>query len=159
MLLLMIFFFLLAEEFFGEYFTFFFEDEITSELSLGDRGDAEDEEDYLDETFDNEVEIDGHEESEDFYMVTYIDELISVNYYIHDNILFKYNNLNTLTEKAPTGLGDWFCDYDNSKLSPYYDRNFIMFGGDRTLAHIDYNSWYDWISAFLIADLGSFLQV
>src|SRR5690606_3572538 len=89
-------------------------------------------------------------------MVTYMDELISVNYYIHDNILFKYNNLNTLTEKAPTGLGDWFCDYDNSKLSPYYDRNFIMFGGDRTLAHIDYNSWYDWISAFLIADLGSF---
>ena len=153
------FFFLLAEEFFGEDFTFFYDDELVEELSDGDRGDPEDEEDYFDEYFENETVLDGYDESEDYYMITYIDELISVNYYIHDNVSYKYKNLNELTEEYSPHLGDWFTDYDISRLSPFFDRNFILYGGEKALEYVNYNVWYEWVAAMLISDLGSFSAV
>src|SRR5579885_2684113 len=149
------FFFFFSEEFLLEDFNLLLEDFVIEEMRDSDFADIdflEDESDYLDEFYE-EFELD------EYFFFFYIDELISVNYYIYELLNYKYIEFSTL-ERSAFGVNDYF-DFLYSFYSPLRDKEFIYFNDYEYKGYLeeefDINTWYNWLSHFLIGDLIQFL--
>lgn len=151
-------FFLLVEEFFGDGFDFIEDPDYEfdhNEVQEGeDRDVGEASEDFW-EGYEEYAEMD------DFFPMYFIEDLISVNYYINETFFYKFNDISYPIEEYKPLYIDWSYDFEETKLSPYFDRNFMYFynndedaaiWADSFMEPMDPIMWYDLIVACMSAD-------
>lgn len=143
------FFFLLNEEMFAEDFNYFLDDVIFDDKEESDVDDAEDDTDHLDNFFD---ETDPYS----LYMFLFIEDTISINYYIYDIYIFKYSDLLQASLKFESFGNSNIYDFNYSKIAPYLSKKILLFGGSKFVNEMNASGWFNWICFSLFSDLNSF---
>ncbi|MEM3062944.1 MAG: hypothetical protein QW303_05310, partial [Nitrososphaerota archaeon] len=143
------FFFLLVEEFFAEGFEYFLDDITFSDYSLiGLYDDMEDWGDFLDNFFEDVDPC-------DLLFFFLIEENLSINYYVYNTIVYKYNDIYPAIQPLNFNVS-WDFDLEYSKVSPFFLKRIFLNGDDKIKNLINSDMWYNWINYILISDLYSF---
>lgn len=143
------FFFLLNEESFVEDFNYFLDDILFFDKEESESNDAEDDDDFLD-NFTDDVSPD------DLYFYLFLEDIISVNYYVYDVYAYKYDDMYGVNLKQQHFGVSLIYDFEYSKLAPFFSKQVFLYGGDDLVDQMNGLGWYNWVCYALFSDLTSF---
>jgi hypothetical protein len=143
------FFFLLSEEIFIEDYTYFIDDILMDIEEESELNDPEDDGEFLDNFFDEY-------ESSHLPFLLFVEEIVSINYYIYNYINYKYMDIiYPSIEKLNFNIS-WEYDFLYSKVSPFFIKKYLLYGGEYFFEYINADMWYNWINYILLTDLYAF---